>query len=40
MQFLIWHLLAICTVMSISFVLGYITGKTIIRKENGSITRR
>jgi hypothetical protein len=39
MEFLIWHLLAIGTVMAVSFVLGYITGKSIRRKENGNITR-
>jgi len=37
MSFLIWHLLAICTVIGVSFGLGYITGKK--REQNGNITR-
>jgi|TARA_B100001964_G_scaffold228254_1_gene279168 hypothetical protein len=27
MTFLIWHVLAICTVIAISFVIGYSVGK-------------
>ena len=26
MNFMIWHLLAICTVMTITFIIGYYTG--------------
>jgi hypothetical protein len=32
MTFLIWHLLAIITIMAISFLIGYSIGKTEKRK--------
>jgi hypothetical protein len=33
MSFIIWHLLAICSVMAASFLAGFIVGKA--RKEQG-----
>ena len=36
MEFLVWHLLAICSVMGVSFLLGYLTGK---KEKNGSFKR-
>ncbi len=37
MAFLIWHILAICTVIVVSFGIGYSVGKIIRKgKENES----
>ena len=34
MNFIVWHLLAICTVMAVAFVIGYNTGITTKVKKN------
>ncbi len=33
-NFVIWHLLAICTVMAVSFLIGYSTAKQQEKRKN------
>jgi len=33
MMFIIWHLLAICTVIAVSFTIGFSVGKTTNKKR-------
>lgn len=34
MTFILWHLLAICSVMAISFIAGFMLGKSSKQIEN------